>query len=111
MMTVAKRSNKMKKSVTFLPYVSVRKFTPISDPSMKEQLYYSQNDLTLIKMRAKFMHLQRQLENKKRNRIRAQQAALDFQRSRVALIAEQKDFGMFDTLSREQTLTPYARLR
>lgn len=91
MMTVAKRSNEIKKTVSFRPYVSVRKFTPISDPTMKEQLYYSQNDLTLIKMRAKNMHLQRKLLNKTRSRIIAHQAALEFQKAR--------DFGMFDTFS------------
>merc|ERR1711974_221968 len=53
-----------KNSVSFQSYVSIREFSPITDPTMKDKLYYSQHDLYKIKMQAKLMIMSYKLQKK-----------------------------------------------
>eukprot|EP00546_Thalassionema_frauenfeldii_P011718 CAMPEP_0178928684 /NCGR_PEP_ID=MMETSP0786-20121207/20067_1 /TAXON_ID=186022 /ORGANISM="Thalassionema frauenfeldii, Strain CCMP 1798" /LENGTH=70 /DNA_ID=CAMNT_0020604629 /DNA_START=26 /DNA_END=238 /DNA_ORIENTATION=+ len=42
-----------RKQVSFNPLVTVRPYTSILDPVVKEQLYYSKTDLKLLRIEAK----------------------------------------------------------
>mmetsp|Transcript_9933 Transcript_9933/g.14625 ORF Transcript_9933/g.14625 Transcript_9933/m.14625 type:complete len:89 (+) Transcript_9933:55-321(+) len=81
---VEDHNSNVEKSVSFKPFVTVRKFTPISDPLIKEQLYYSQNDLFLIKRRAKLQILRKRLDHMSKIKLRARQNAIDFTNASLA---------------------------
>mmetsp|Transcript_8235 Transcript_8235/g.11961 ORF Transcript_8235/g.11961 Transcript_8235/m.11961 type:complete len:115 (+) Transcript_8235:134-478(+) len=53
------------KRVSFQSFVSVRKYTPITDPEIKHQLYYSERDLQNIKTEAKLMIMAYKLHKRK----------------------------------------------
>lgn len=64
-MTAVANPIRKSKMVSFRPYVTVRKFIPISDPKAKKELYYSQRDLKTIKMKADIQIFQNKLQHLK----------------------------------------------
>lgn len=52
------------KAVSFQSFVTVRKYTPVTDPEMKNQLYYSERDLKEIKIEAKRMIMEYKMHKK-----------------------------------------------
>lgn len=62
-MTIAANKTMKHRVVSFLPYVTVRKYIPISDPRAKQQLYYSSRDLKKIKKKADLMVLKYKLQS------------------------------------------------
>mmetsp|Transcript_5800 Transcript_5800/g.9152 ORF Transcript_5800/g.9152 Transcript_5800/m.9152 type:complete len:82 (-) Transcript_5800:14-259(-) len=52
----------IKKKVSFDPFVTVRPYLAILDPVVKEQLYYSKEDLQLIRMEVKRIRWAKKLQ-------------------------------------------------